>query len=409
MNTEFINALGELEHEKGIKKDVLLEAIEMALISAYKRHFGNNENARVEIDPETGEIKVFAIKRVVDEIEEDGAEILLPEAKEINPAFEVGDTLETEVTPKEFGRIAAQTAKQVVVQRIREAERGIIYDQFAEKENEVLTAIVHRIERGSVYVELGRAEGIIPVGETVYNERYNINERLKVYVLEVKKTNKGPQIIVSRTHPLLIKRLFELEVPEIRQDIVQIKSIAREAGGRTKIAVWSEEKDIDPVGACVGHKGTRIERVVDELNGEKIDVVPWSADPIEFIANALRPAKVVMVQINEDEKAAKVIVPDYQLSLAIGKEGQNARLAAKLTGWKIDIKSQSQVEQQVFGEAFANADTSIDDDRPASFGAEFGLIDELNDEERVEEIEEDLIEEAMAEGELELPDAEEKE
>lgn len=409
MNTEFINALGELEHEKGIKKDVLLEAIEMALISAYKRHFGNNENARVEIDSDTGEIKVFAIKRVVEEIEEDGAEILLTEAKEINPAFEVGDTLETEVTPKDFGRIAAQTAKQVVVQRIREAERGIIYDQFAEKENEVLTAIVHRIERGSVYVELGRAEGIIPVGETVYNERYNINERLKVYVLEVKKTNKGPQIIVSRTHPLLIKRLFELEVPEIRQDIVQIKSIAREAGGRTKIAVWSEEKDIDPVGACVGHKGTRIERVVEELNGEKIDVVPWSADPIEFIANALRPAKVVMVQINEDEKAAKVIVPDYQLSLAIGKEGQNARLAAKLTGWKIDIKSQSQVEQQVFGEAFANADTSFDDDRPASFGGEFGLIDELNDEERVEEIEEDLIEEAMESGELELPVQEEEE
>jgi len=390
MNVDFMNALNDLEHEKGIKKDVLLEAIEMALISAYKRHFGNNENARVEIDPDTGEIRVFAIKRVVEEIEEEGAEITVEEAREINPAYEAGDTLETEVTPKEFGRIAAQTAKQVVVQRIREAERGIIYEQFSEKENEVLTAIVHRIERGNVYVELGRAEGIIPVGETVYNEHYNINSRLKVYVLEVKKTNKGPQIIVSRTHPSLIKKLFELEVPEIRQNTVQIKSIAREAGGRTKMAVWSEERDIDPVGACVGHKGTRIEKVVEELNGEKIDVVPWSPDAIEFIANALRPAKVVMVQINEDEKAAKVIVPDYQLSLAIGKEGQNARLAAKLTGWKIDIKSQSQIEQEVFGEEFANADVEYESD----IATDFDVIDDINEEEAVEDIEEDILLEA---------------
>ena len=404
MNIEFINALNELEQEKGIKKDVLLEAIEMALISAYKKHFGNNQNARVEIDPETGEIKVFAIKRVVDEIEEEGAEITVDEARGINPAYEAGDTLETEVTPKDFGRIAAQTAKQVVVQRIREAERGIIYDQFAEKENEVLTAIVHRVERGNIYVELGRAEGIIPVGETVMGERYDINDRLKVYVMEVKKTNKGPQIIVSRTHPSLIKKLFELEVPEIRQNIVQIKSIAREAGGRTKMAVWSEEKDIDPVGACVGHKGMRIEKVVEELNGEKIDVVPWSSDPIEFIANALRPAKVVMVQINEDERAAKVIVPDYQLSLAIGKEGQNARLAAKLTGWKIDIKSQSQIEAQVFG------DKLPEDGSPAETATEFeeelAVIDALNDEESVENVEEELLSNFMMDDEeLEIDDS----
>ncbi|MEG0784795.1 MAG: transcription termination factor NusA, partial [Christensenella sp.] len=320
-------------------------------------------------------------------------QITVEAAKEINPKYEAGDVVETEVTPREFGRIAAQTAKQVVVQRIREAERGIIYDQYAEKENEVLTAIVHRIERGNIYVEMGRAEGIIPVSETVYSEQYNINDRLKVYVLEVKKTNKGPQIIVSRTHPSLIKRLFEFEVPEIRQNIVQIKSIAREAGARTKIAVWSDEKDIDPVGACVGHKGTRIERVVDELGGEKIDVVPWSSDPIEFIANALRPAKVVMVQINEDEKAAKVIVPDYQLSLAIGKEGQNARLAAKLTGWKIDIKSQSQTEQEVFGSEFANADTRLED--------EFETVRMLNDEEAVEDVEEDVMtEEAENDAEI---------
>ena len=386
MNTEVMEALSDLEHDKGIKKDILLEAIETALISAYKRHFGTDQNARVEIDGDTGEIKVFAIKNVVDEVEDGETEISVADARAINEKYEAGDVLETEVTPRDFGRIAAQTAKQVVVQRIREAERGIIYDQYSEKENEVLTAIVHRIERGNVYVELGRAEGIIPVSETVYSEQYNINDRLKVYVLEVKKTNKGPQIIVSRTHPALIKRLFEIEVPEIRQNVVQIKSIAREAGGRTKIAVWSDEKDVDPVGACVGHKGTRIEKVVEELGGEKIDVVPWSSDPIEFIANALRPAKVVMVQINEDEKAAKVIVPDYQLSLAIGKEGQNARLAAKLTGWKIDIKSQSQTEQEVFGEAFANADTSFD-----SMAGEFGIVDQLNEEEAVEEVEEDII------------------
>lgn len=383
MNTEFMEALNDLEHDKGIKKDILLEAIETALISAYKRHFGTDQNARVEIDGDTGEIKVFAIKNVAAEVEDEETEISLEEARKINDKYEVGDVVETEVTPRDFGRIAAQTAKQVVVQRIREAERGIIYDQYAEKENEVLTAIVHRIERGNVYVELGRAEGIIPVSETVYTEQYNINDRIKVYVLEVKKTNKGPQIIVSRTHPSLIKRLFELEVPEIRQNVVQIKSIAREAGGRTKIAVWSDEKDIDPVGACVGHKGTRIEKVVEELGGEKIDVVPWSSDAIEFIANALRPAKVVMVQINEDEKAAKVIVPDYQLSLAIGKEGQNARLAAKLTGWKIDIKSQSQIEQEVFGEDFANADTSV--------SSEFDMVDELNEEEAVEDVEEDVL------------------
>jgi len=395
MNAEFMNALNDLEHEKGINKDILVEAIEMALISAYKKHFGNNQNAKVTIDSETGEIKVYAVKVVKEEIEEEGVDITLEEARKINPAYEVGDIVETEVTPSDFGRIAAQTAKQVVVQRIREAERGIIYEQFSEKENEVLTAIIHRIERGNVYVELGRAEGIIPVSETVYNERYDINERLKVYVLEVKKTNKGPQIIASRTHPFLIKRLFELEVPEIRQNFVQIKSIAREAGGRTKMAVWTEEKDIDPVGACVGHKGTRIEKVVAELNGEKIDVVPWSADPIEFIANALRPAKVVMVQINEDEKAAKVIVPDYQLSLAIGKEGQNARLAAKLTGWKIDIKSQSQVEQQVFGDDFANADVNFEDE-PFSIAGEFNAIDALNEEEAVEEVEEAVIGDVLA-------------
>ena len=349
MNAEFMNALDELENEKGIQKEVLLEAIEQALVSAYKKNFGSTQNAKVEIDGDTGEIRVLDIRKVVDNVMDEDEEILVDEAKEVNPKYEIGDIYEEEVTPKDFGRIAAQTAKQVVMQRIREAERGIIYDKYSEKENDILTATIHRIDRGNIYVELGNAEGMIPSSETVFTEQYNINDRLKVYVVEVKKTNKGPQIIVSRTHPYLIKKLFEMEVPEIRQGIVQIKSIAREAGQRTKMAVYTDEKDIDPVGACVGHKGMRIEKVVEELHGEKIDVVPWSADPIEFIANSLRPAKVVMVQINAEEKAAKVIVPDYQLSLAIGKEGQNARLAAKLTGWKIDIKSQSQSEEEVFG------------------------------------------------------------
>jgi transcription termination/antitermination protein NusA len=349
VNVEFMNALAEIENEKGIKKEVLVEAIEMALISAYKKHYGSTQNARVEIDSDTGEIRVFEVRDIVEEIEDEDAQITLEDAKKLNPGYEIGDVYEVEVTPKEFGRIAAQTAKQVVVQRIREAERGIIYDKYSEKENDILTATVNRIDRGNIFVEFGKAEGIIPASETVYTEQYNLGDRLKVYVIEVKKTNKGPQIIVSRTHPYLIKKMFELEVPEIRQGVVVIKSIAREAGQRTKMAVYTDEKDVDPVGACVGHKGMRIEKVVDELKGEKIDVVPWSSDPIEFIANSLRPAKVLMVQIKTDEKAAKVIVPDYQLSLAIGKEGQNARLAAKLTGWKIDIKSQSQSEEEVFG------------------------------------------------------------
>ena len=349
MNVEFVSALDELERERGIKKEVLLDAIETALISAYKRHFGITQNARVQIDPDNGEVIVYAEKTVVDDVFDDSFEISLEDAKKVNPAYELGDILEVEVTPATFGRIAAQTAKQIVVQKIREAERGIIYDRYQERENELLTGVVHIAERGSYYLELDKAEGILPGNETIPGETYEINKRIKVYVLEVRKTAKGPQIVVSRSHPGLVKRLFELEVPEISANVVSIKAIAREAGHRSKIAVHSEDDNIDPVGACVGPKGSRIERVVDELNGERIDVIPWSSDPNTFIANALRPAKVVMVQVNESEKAAKVIVPDYQLSLAIGKEGQNARLAAKLTGYKIDIKSQSQIVDDLFG------------------------------------------------------------
>ena len=349
---EFIEALADLEEESGIDKATLLEALELALVSAYNKNYGSSQNARVSINEETGEIKVYDSHEVVptiDDIVDDELQITEEYAKRFNPDIKAGETLEIEITPDTFGRIAAQTAKQVVMQRIREAERGIIYDQYADKENTIMSAAVSRVERGNVYVQIGKAEGMMPASETVYSERYNVNDRIKVYIIEVKKTNKGPQIICSRTHPNLVQKLFELEVPEIRQNLVEIKSIAREAGQRTKISVASNENDIDPVGACVGHKGMRIEHVVEELKGEKIDVVPWSLNPIEYIGNALRPAKVILVQVNEDEKSAKVIVPDYQLSLAIGKEGQNARLAAKLTGWKIDIKSQSQSEEEAFG------------------------------------------------------------
>ena len=345
MNAEFIEALGALEKERGISKEILIGAIEAALISAYKRNYGTSANVRAEIDGTTGEIAIYASKAVVETVENPINEISLEDAKKVNTLYEIGDVLEEEVKTKNFGRIAAQTAKQVVVQRIREAERGVIYEEYVEKENEVLTAIVQRVEKGNAYVELGKTDGILTPNEMIPGETYENNDRIKVYVLEVRKDNKGPQVVVSRTHPGLVKRLFELEVPEIQSGVVQIKSIAREAGFRAKVAVHSTDLQVDAVGACVGQRGARVERIVNELHNEKIDIIEWDSDSAVYIAKALSPAKVLMVYINEDEKAAKVIVPDNQLSLAIGKEGQNARLAAKLTGWKIDIKSQSQAEQ----------------------------------------------------------------
>ena len=342
MNAEFMQAFEELGKEKGIAPEILFDAIEAALISAYKRNFGSAQNVRVSLDRITGEIHVFARKIVVTELTEQHLEVSLAEAKEIDPRYEENDIIEIEVTPKDFGRIAAQTAKQVVVQRIREAERGIIYDEFSNRESDILTGIVQRIEQKNVFIDLGKAEAILAPTEQIPFEQYKHGDRVKSYIIEVKKTTKGPQILVSRTHPGLLKRLFELEVPEIQDGIVEIKSVAREPGMRSKIAVYSRDEDIDPVGACVGHKGMRVQTIVDELKGEKIDIVKWSPDPVKYIANSLSPAKVVSVEVNEIEKISKVIVPDFQLSLAIGKEGQNARLAAKLTGWKIDIKSESQ-------------------------------------------------------------------
>ena len=345
MNVEFIEALMQIEKDKGVNKEILIDAIEAALISAYKRNFGSSQSVRVSIDRENGEIKVYAQKRVVEEAVDPFGEISLIEAHEINKMYNIEDIVEFEVTPKKFGRIAAQTAKQVVMQRIREAERGIIFDEYANREGDILTGLVQRVDKKNIIIDLGRIEAILTPQEQIPGEVYRQNERIKLYILEVKKTTKGPEVYVSRTHPGLVKRLFELEVPEIHEGIIEIRSIAREAGSRTKMAVYSHDENIDPVGACVGQRGTRVQTIVDELQGEKIDIIEWSSNIEEFISSSLNPSKVLKVDINEPEKAAKVVVPDYQLSLAIGKEGQNARLAAKLTGWKIDIKSETQILQ----------------------------------------------------------------
>ena len=345
MNLEFIDALEEIEKEKGVSKDILIDTIEAALVSAFKRNFGSAQNVRTEINRDNGDVHVYSQKKVSEEIENDFLDISLEDAKEINPNYEIGDIVEFEVTPRNFGRIAAQTAKQVVVQRIREAEREVIYGEYINRESEIVTGVVARINKGVVYVSLGKIEGVLNQTEQILGEEYEVGQRIKTYIIEVKKTTKGPQILLSRSHPGLVKRMFELEVPEIYDGVVQIKSIAREAGSRTKIAVHSVDENIDPIGSCVGPKGTRVKNVVDELKGEKIDIIKYSLDPAEFISTALSPSKVVSVVVDEKEKNAKVIVPDYQLSLAIGKEGQNARLAAKLTNWKIDIKSESQAKE----------------------------------------------------------------
>jgi len=347
MNADFMQAFEQLGKEKGIAPEILFDAIEAALISAYKRNFSSAQNVRVSLDRDNGEIHVYARKTVVDSSKDPRLEISLDEARAIDPRYDLEDVVEMEVTPKNFGRIAAQTAKQVVVQRIREAERGIIYEEFSSRESDIVTGIVQRIEQKNVYIDLGKAEAILTPSEQIPGEIYRHGDRLKTYIIEVKKTTKGPQILVSRTHPGLLKRLFELEVPEIHDGIVEIKSVAREPGLRSKISVHSRDENVDPVGACVGHKGMRVQTIVNELKGEKIDIVKWNTDPAKYIANALSPAKVITVDVNETEKTSRVIVPDYQLSLAIGKEGQNARLAAKLTSWKIDIKSESQVQAPI--------------------------------------------------------------
>jgi len=345
---EFIEALNLIEKEKGIDKEVIFEAIEASLISACKKNFGTSQNVKVEINRETGDVAVYAQKEVVEHPEDTALQISLEDAQAIDGKYKIGDIYNQVITPKNFGRISAQTAKQVVVQKFREAERDILYNQYITKEKDIVTGIVQRHEKKNIVVQLGRIDSLLLPNEQIAGEEYNFGDRIKVYVLEVKQTPKGPQIFVSRTHPELVKRLFEQEVPEVHDGTVEIKSIAREAGSRSKIAVYSKNKNVDAVGACVGQNGNRVNVIVGELNGEKIDIITWSEDPKEFIAAALSPSKVIAVKLNAAEQSARIVVPDHQLSLAIGREGQNARLSAKLTGWRIDIKSETQAAQTGF-------------------------------------------------------------
>lgn len=344
-NNELLEALNILEQEKNISKDTLLEAIENSLVTACKNHFGSSDNVKVSIDPETCEFHVFQEKTVVETVEDPVEQISLVNAKMINSKYEIGDVVNIEVQSKEFGRIATQNAKNVILQKIREEERKVLYDQYYSMEKDVVTGVVQRYVGRNVSINLGRVDAILTENEQVKGEVFQPTERIKVYILEVKATSKGPKVLVSRTHPELVKRLFESEVAEVREGIVEIKAIAREAGSRTKIAVWSNDPDVDPVGACVGMNGARVNAIVGELRGEKIDIITWNENPAMMIENALSPAKVISVIADAEEKSAKVVVPDYQLSLAIGKEGQNARLAARLTGFKIDIRSETQARE----------------------------------------------------------------
>lgn len=370
MSSDLVEAITALEKDKGISKEVLLDALEAALISAYKRNFEQAQNVRVAMDEKLGQIKVYARKEVAEAVENPNLQISLDDAKKLNSNYQIGDTVEIEVTPRNFGRIAAQTAKQVVTQRVREAERGVIYSEFIDRQDDIMTGIVQRIDHRFIYVDLGRVEALLPQSEQMPNETYRPHDRIKVYLTKVEDNKKGPMITVSRTHPGLLKRLFELEVPEIYDGTVEIKSISREAGDRSKIAVYAEDPEVDAVGACVGQRGARVQTIVNELKGEKIDIVNWSEDPVVYVANALSPSKVVKVIVHEAEKATTVIVPDYQLSLAIGKKGQNARLAAKLTGWKIDIKSETEAEESGLFDDDQDTDASAAPDSAENTGTD---------------------------------------
>ena len=349
MKNDFLVAITQLCSERNLPKEIVIQAVETALVSAYKRNFGGGQNISASIDSTTGKVHIFAAKTIVDQVHDKKAEITLPEAKEVDPMAEIGGTIQIDTTPDDFGRIAAQTAKQVILQRIREAERDVLYSSFSEREGELILGTVHNVDSQNITVNLGKLEAILPRAEQIPTERYRHNQKIRAYIAEVNKTSRGPQVILSRTHRNMLRRLFELEVPEIFNGLVEIKAMAREAGSRSKIGVAAVQDGIDPVGACVGQRGVRIQAIVNELNGEKIDVVEWSPDVAKFIANSLSPAKVLMVNLSEDangDKVANVVVDDKMLSLAIGKEGQNARLAAKLTGWRIDIKSETQVKEE---------------------------------------------------------------
>lgn len=375
MNQEFVNALNEIERTKGISSDIIIDALEKALVKSYEKNFNDNENVTVTVNKENGDTKIFAIKTVVENVEDKITEISLDEAININQNFVLGDEVTIEVTPKNFGRIAAQTARNIVIQKIKDAEREIIYNEFVNREKEIVTGVIQRIDHGVIYVDLGKVEGIVPLSEQIPNEEYRINDRYKFYIKEVKNTTKGAQVILSRTDTGLVKRLLELEVPEINDGVVEIFSISREAGSRTKLAVFTKDENIDPVGSCVGFKGTRVKAIVDELNGEKLDIIIWNKDIKIFLANSLSPAEVIKVFIDEKEKTARIIVKSSQLSLAIGKEGQNARLAAKLTNWKIDIKGDEQ-----YIEGIKNGSILTEFDEEDNYIKEL-LKDEVNNDE----------------------------
>ena len=381
-NNELLEALNILEQEKNISKETLLEAIENSLITACKNHFGKSENVKVNIDPETCEYHVFQEKKVVEKVEDPVEEISLVNAKMIDSKYELDDIVNVEVKSKEFGRIATQNAKNVILQKIREEERKVLFDEYYSKEKDIVTGIVQRYVGKNVSINLGKVDAILTENEQVKGEVFQPTERIKVYILEVKSTSKGPRVLVSRTHPELVKRLFESEVAEVKDGTVEIKAIAREAGSRTKIAVWSNDPDVDPVGACVGMNGARVNAIVNELHGEKIDIITWNENPAMLIENALSPAKVISVIADAEEKAAKVVVPDYQLSLAIGKEGQNARLAARLTGFKIDIKSETQAREA--GDFF-DYENEYEDDEYYEEDGEYNDADYQDDTEYSEE------------------------
>ena len=399
MNRELMEALDILEKEKNISKDTLLEAIEQSLIQACKNHFGKADNVHVTIDPQTCDFSVYADRTVTEFVDDPALEISLAEAQKINANAEIGDVLKVEIHSKQFGRIATQNAKNVILQKIREEERKVLYDQYYGIEKEVVTGIVQRVMGKNVSINLGKADAVLSENEQVKGETFQPTERIKVYILEVKDTPKGPRIVVSRTHPGLVKRLFESEVAEVKDGTVEIKSIAREAGSRTKIAVWSNDPDVDPVGACVGMNGARVGDIVNELRGEKIDIINWDENPAILIENALSPAKVIAVMADPDDKTALVVVPDYQLSLAIGKEGQNARLAARLTGFKIDIKSETQARES--GDFY-----DYEDDEEDEYYEE-----DLAAQEQQETVSEDFQTEEPAdqEAETEMPEAETEE
>ncbi len=343
---ELITAIEELEKERGINKEYLLESLETALITAYKRNFDSAENVKVTMDSSTGDIKVYSVKEIVDEVEDETLQISLEEAKKKNKEAKVGDTVEFEIIPRDFGRIAAQTAKQVIVQKIREAERNMVFTEYNDRKGEIVSGIVQKADGGTVVLDLGRLEGIMLVKDQIPTEEYRVNDKVRAYVVSVEKGIKGaPQVLVSRSNPDFVRKLFEFEIPEIYEGLIEIKNVARDAGSRSKVAVYSTNENIDPVGSCVGQKGIRIQNIINELKGEKIDVIEWNEDPAIFISAALLPAQVMAVDIKEEERFAQVIVSDDQLSLAIGKAGQNARLAARLTNWKIDIKSESQFRE----------------------------------------------------------------